>query len=94
MTWGEAGRSRYLQFFHAVTRAETEAEATLVQAWNAAGKIDWRAARDMLARRFPERWAQSKQPDIQGGTSFQINIHLEEDQAALPLEQRRRVGSG
>jgi len=65
--------------FQVVTRAETEAEATLVRTWSEAAKIDWRAARDMLARRFPERWAQSRHPDVQGGTGFSIHIHLEED---------------
>jgi transposase-like protein len=50
----------YRQFRESVTRAQARAETTLVAAWQAAAfgpDGDWRAARDMLARTAPERWA-------------------------------------
>ncbi len=48
---------RYLQFLHRVTRAETSAEVAAVTAWRGAFADDWRAARDYLVRRRPDRWA-------------------------------------
>jgi hypothetical protein len=48
---------RYLQFLHRVTRAETSAEVAAVTAWRGAFGTDWRAARDYLVRRRPDRWA-------------------------------------
>jgi hypothetical protein len=48
---------RYLQFLHRVTRAETSAEVAAVTAWRGAFAEDWRAARDYLVRRRPDRWA-------------------------------------
>jgi hypothetical protein len=53
-------QERYREFRESVTRAEAKAEALLVGAWQAAAfgpDGDWRAARDLLARRAPERWA-------------------------------------
>jgi transposase len=77
MTWGEAGRRPYFQFFQAVTRAETEAEARLVRIWSDAAERDWRASRDMLARRFPERWGRRAEMPPQGngiGLSIVLNL--------------------
>ena len=80
MTWGEAGRRPYFHFFQVVTRAETEAEARLVRIWSDAAECDWRATRDMLGRRFPERWGRPVEESGNGnvGTSFQIFLHLGE----------------
>jgi transposase-like protein len=53
-------QERYREFREQLTRAEATAETTLVAAWAAAASGpdgDWRAARDLLARRAPERWA-------------------------------------
>ena len=50
----------YREFREQVTRAEATAETVLVAAWASAASGpdgDWRAARDLLARRAPERWA-------------------------------------
>lgn len=48
---------RYLAFLEAVTQAETVAEVAAVTQWRAAFVHDWRAARDYLVRRQPDRWA-------------------------------------
>jgi hypothetical protein len=51
---------RYREFREQLTRAEATAETVLVAAWQGAAlgpDGDWRAARDLLARRAPERWA-------------------------------------
>lgn len=52
-----ADEDRYLQFMQSVTRAETSAEVAAVTAWRGAFGTDWRAARDYLVRRRPDRWA-------------------------------------
>lgn len=52
-----ATEQRYVDFLEAVTRAETHAEVLAATAWRAAFRDDWRAARDYLVRRHPDRWA-------------------------------------
>ena len=47
----------YADFYLAVCEAEQEGEAALVLYWRQAATQDWHAARDLLARRHPERWA-------------------------------------
>lgn len=58
--WMQKGRTAqrgiYREFREAVTRAIADAEVKLVEAWRAAVPEDWRAARDLLGRRFAERW--------------------------------------
>jgi transposase len=46
----------YAEFFHTVTRAEAEAVIEAVAAWKQAGRSDWRAAKEWLARRHGEEW--------------------------------------
>jgi hypothetical protein len=56
----DEGDERYRDFRESVTRAQAKAETLLVASWQAAAfgpDGDWRAARDMLARMAPERWA-------------------------------------
>lgn len=58
MQKGEQARSgQYREFYEEVKRAEAEAEARAVALWQKQAPEDWRAARDFLARRYPERWA-------------------------------------
>lgn len=49
--------SIHSEFVEAVTRAIGESEAVLVRFARAAAEKDGRVALEMLARRFPERWA-------------------------------------
>lgn len=46
----------YLAFFDATTRAEAEAELLASAKWVQWFDKDWRAIRDFLARRHPDRW--------------------------------------
>ena len=57
----EAKRGKYREFWEAVTRAELEAEARLVAQWQQHMPNDYRAIRDFLERRFPERWGKAAQ---------------------------------
>ena len=45
-----------MEFLEAVAQAEAEAEVRMIAQWQAHIPRDWRAARDFLARRYPERW--------------------------------------
>lgn len=57
-TWQlPAEEERYRAFLAAVTAAETVGEVAAVGAWRKAFDTDWRAARDYLVRRQPDRWA-------------------------------------
>jgi hypothetical protein len=57
-------QARYVEFLEAVTRAETRAEVAAVTHWRAAFATDWRAARDYLVRRVPDRWAATTRVQI------------------------------
>jgi hypothetical protein len=48
----DAGR-----FVAALENADDAAELVAIQAWVAHFDRDWRACRDFLERRFPQRWA-------------------------------------
>jgi hypothetical protein len=60
--------------FQAVTCVEHEAEAVLVRTWLDATKVDWRAARDLLGRRFSDRWA-ARPPEAPTGSIRIIGPH-------------------
>lgn len=47
----------YRQFYDKVMEANARAEVFAVQQWRNHFEHDYRAARDFLARRFPDRWA-------------------------------------
>lgn len=71
---------RYVAFLEVVTQAETAAEVSAVVAWRSAFRDDWRAARDYLVRRRPDRWA----------ATVRVNMTTEEaerrvEQAALQV---------
>lgn len=51
-----ASEQRYLEFLGAVSQAETHAEVTAATAWRTFVTEDWRAARDYLRYRHPDRW--------------------------------------
>lgn len=55
----EPTEERYVRFLLAVEQAEATAEVRAVTTWSRAAGYDWRAARDLLARRHPDRWAQT-----------------------------------
>lgn len=44
----------HVRFFRSVADAEADLALELVSAWKAEARTDWRAAKELLARRFPE----------------------------------------
>ena len=68
MQKGEKAKSgKFFDFFDAVTKAQADAEVFLVANWKKHVPEDWRAAKEMLARRFPERWGPKDKIDITSG---------------------------
>lgn len=59
-----------------VTRAERQAEVRLVANWSAQAAQDWRAARDLLARRHPDRWKEHTATEVSGGMHVDTDVHL------------------
>jgi hypothetical protein len=49
-------RSVRATFLRELQQAELDCESALVKKWHDAAPDDWRAARDLLARRFRDRW--------------------------------------
>ena len=69
MIKGENAKSgKYHEFFDAITRAEAVAEVRMVAQWQQHMPEDYRAIRDFLERRFPERWGRKDkvQQEISG----------------------------
>lgn len=87
--WMERGEDRgddnlpedepYREFREAVTRAQTEAEETLVKRWAKHAITDWRAARDLLARRHPERWKSTERREHTGADGGPIGLAVLDD---------------
>lgn len=61
--WMERGRRQRKGEFHdfveAMDQAEARAEVRVVAEWQKHVPKKWEACRDFLARRFPERWAET-----------------------------------
>lgn len=98
--WMERGEQaktgQYFEFFEAVTRAEAEAEARMVALWQAQIPQDWRAARDFLARRYPERWAGRERIEHTGEGGGPIEVDFDPREELLRRIDRiaARAGQG
>lgn len=66
----------FFDFFHAVKEAEAKAETSIVASWKSKIPKDYKAARDFLARRFPQRWAGKNTVEHtgKGGKPIQGNV--------------------
>jgi len=74
MQKGETAKSgKYREFFEAITRAEYEAEVRMVALWQKHMPEDYRAIRDFLERRYPDRWGR-KRLDIEHSGEIGIKI--------------------
>lgn len=73
---------RYRDFYDAATRAIAESEAALVRMVRAQAPQDWRAAVEMLKRRFPQHWSEKRIHEMQGpggGPIRTAGVSLETD---------------
>lgn len=73
----EAKTGQYREFREEVLRAESEAEARMVAQWQAQIPQDWRAARDFLARRYPNRWAGREKVEHMGEGGGPIELDFD-----------------
>ena len=75
----------FVEFFKAVKKAENTAEVRSVTQWqNAIRDGDWRAAKDFLARRYPDRW--SPRIEITGAEGAPVQVNMNVD--VVTLEQK------
>ena len=75
MVQGENAQSgEYREFFEEVQDAIATSEITTVAYWRKHIPHDWKAAKEFLARRWPERWANKQQIDIgnANGDPFEV----------------------
>lgn len=83
------GREPYSSFREAVLRAEVEAEVRMVAAWQSHGigtrenPGDWRALRDLLARRHPDRWMPREGREISGPAGSPVQVVVDARHALL-----------
>ena len=74
MIKGEKAKTgKYREFMDAVMRAEYEAEARMVAQWQKHMPEDYRAIRDFLERRYPDRWGR-KNLSIEHSGEISIKI--------------------
>ena len=75
---GAAGEEPFATFLLELQQAELDCESALVKKWHDAAPDDWRAARDLLARRFPDRWGREvdETPSLEGRVGISIVLHL------------------
>jgi hypothetical protein len=74
---GATGEEPYAAFLGELEQAELDCESALVKKWHDAAPDDWRAARDLLARRFPDRWGREVEEIPQGNNGgLRIVLHL------------------
>lgn len=74
MKKGEESKSgQYFQFFHAIKKAEAEAETRMVAIWQNAMKDDWKAAATFLERKYPDRWGRKDKQEVTHNGSVEIS---------------------
>lgn len=70
----QAKRGKFRRFFEEVQEAEHEAELKCIQAWMSQIPNDWRAAKDFLERRFPDRWGKRDTTTIEHKEPLKVII--------------------
>jgi len=90
--WLDLGKqrkgARYVAFAEAVERAENDMELALVAFWRKAAMKDWKAARGLLERRFPDRWGKEEkvqlQAEVKHSGGVRVYLPAEDDAASSP----------
>lgn len=76
----------YYNFWKDVKQAEAESEYDLVSTVALASKIDWKAAIELLQRRFPDRWAKKDSHTIKHEHSGKVQHTIRNEFATKILE--------
>ena len=78
-TWMEKGRSsksgEYRVLFDEIEKAQASAEVRMVAQWQQQVPNDWRAAKEFLARRFPDKWSSLEKQEISGPQGAPIKVY-------------------
>jgi len=91
--WRQRGEGRakhrpcnevYAQFAHAVSEAEHKAEQQQAARFYMAGKDDWRAAAEFLARRYPERWSEARRHKVEAQGEVRMILGWDDDDSGKP----------
>ncbi len=69
-------RPEHVAFEEAVQETLAKFEMRILGYWVAAAETNWQAARDLLARRFPERWGNAEHREIHMRANSQMEIQL------------------
>jgi hypothetical protein len=78
MQRGEAARSGpFRELWEAIQEAEAEAEFRVVGQWQQQIPENWQAARDFLARRYPERWGPKERREVTGKDGGPLEQHVQ-----------------
>lgn len=89
MVKGEKANSGiYFDFFHAVKKAEAEAELRMVALWQKAIPDDWRSAEKFLEKRYPDRWGRKEQ--VRADVTNR-NTNLDVDLSSFTSEELRKI---
>lgn len=83
-------RGKFHDFAEAVDMAQLDAERTLVEAWRAHVVDDWRAAAELLARRFPERWRRPSAVELSGPNGGPVAMEITNEERARNLAESLR----
>src|SRR5262249_55721086 len=93
----KASSGLFCEFCGAVKKAEADAEVRMVALWQKQIPENWQAARDFLARRFPERWSGVDRHRHEGsiGTALEIyEVVVPPPVVALPDNHRDPLPPG
>lgn len=77
--------SVYAEFFLRVIEAENQSEESAVKSWSKHFGEDWKATKEFLLRRFPERWASGRDLAIQADGAINISISPRANYEAPPV---------
>jgi hypothetical protein len=81
----------FLNFFLDIVQAEAEAEVRLLTHWSKAAANDWRAAKDLLARRHPERWKEVSASEVSVEAGLLNAVDSVEDDGIMALARALQV---
>jgi len=89
---GNIATEEHVWFYEEVEKALAQFEAEALAGWvNEVRKGNWQASRDLLARRFPRRWGNTEQREIEVHGAQQLQLELvwgDEDQTPEPQAEQ------
>lgn len=89
----------HVWYFEELERALGEVESEVVGHWLGATAENWQAARDFLARRFPQRWGNKEQRkiEVRGGQQMELQLVWEAEEVqerCIAYDPRAEIAQG